>query len=108
MENGIYEFIFQAYNLMMFLCAKKNVRLSLELHDKYYDQDMDRLSTKMLPKVGLGERVDYYYPAKLSGGQRQRVVKLMTALFFDKLRLTQQLLHPQRVPLLNSKFYSSY
>jgi putative ABC transport system ATP-binding protein len=31
-------FIFQAHNLMMFLSAKKNVRLSLELHDKYYDQ----------------------------------------------------------------------
>jgi putative ABC transport system ATP-binding protein len=65
-------FIFQAHNLMMFLNAKKNVRLSLELHDKYYDQDMDRLSVEMLEKVGLGERVNYY-PANLSGGQRQRV-----------------------------------
>lgn len=58
-------FIFQAHNLMMFLNARKNVRLSLELHDKYYDQDMDALSDEMLAKVGLGERLDYY-PAKLS------------------------------------------
>jgi len=65
-------FIFQAHNLMMFLTAKKNVRLSLELHDKYYNQDMDRLSVEMLEKVGLGERVNYY-PANLSGGQKQRV-----------------------------------
>ena len=65
-------FIFQAHNLMMFLNAKTNVRLSLELHDKYYDQDMDRLSIEMLEKVGLGERVNYF-PANLSGGQRQRV-----------------------------------
>jgi putative ABC transport system ATP-binding protein len=65
-------FIFQAHNLMMFLDAKRNVRLSLELHDRYYDQDMDQLAVQMLEKLGLGDRVDYF-PANLSGGQRQRV-----------------------------------
>lgn len=65
-------FIFQAHNLMMFLNARRNVRLSLELHDRFYDQDMDQLATTMLEKVGLGDRVDYM-PANLSGGQRQRV-----------------------------------
>jgi len=65
-------FIFQAHNLMMFLNARRNVRLSLELHDRFYDQDMDRLANEMLEKLGLGEREDYM-PANLSGGQRQRV-----------------------------------
>ena len=65
-------FIFQAHNLMMFLNARRNVRLSLELHDRFYDQDMDQLSTAMLERVGLGDRVDYM-PHSLSGGQRQRV-----------------------------------
>ncbi len=65
-------FIFQAHNLMMFLDSTKNVRLSLELHDKYYDQDMDRLAVEMLDKLGMGDRAKYY-PANLSGGQRQRV-----------------------------------
>ena len=65
-------FIFQAHNLMMFLNARRNVRLSLELHDRFYDQNMDQLSTAMLEKVGLGDRVEYM-PANLSGGQRQRV-----------------------------------
>ncbi len=65
-------FIFQAHNLMMFLNAMQNVRLSLELHDKYYDRDMDRLSVEMLDKLGLGDRVNYF-PANLSGGQKQRV-----------------------------------
>jgi putative ABC transport system ATP-binding protein len=65
-------FIFQAHNLMMFLNARRNVRLSLELHDRFYNQDMDQLATAMLEKVGLGDRVDYM-PANLSGGQRQRV-----------------------------------
>lgn len=65
-------FIFQAHNLMMFLNARRNVRLSLELHDRYYEQDMDQLAGEMLNKVGLGDRIDYF-PANLSGGQRQRV-----------------------------------
>ena len=65
-------FIFQAHNLMMFLNARRNVRLSLELHDRFYDQDMDQLATTMLEKVGLGDRVNTM-PANLSGGQRQRV-----------------------------------
>ncbi|MFM7235180.1 MAG: ATP-binding cassette domain-containing protein [Cyanobium sp.] len=65
-------FIFQAHNLMMFLTARRNVRLSLELHDTYLEQDLDRLAAEMLEKVGLGDRLDYY-PANLSGGQRQRV-----------------------------------
>ncbi|MFZ4566956.1 MAG: ATP-binding cassette domain-containing protein [Prochlorococcaceae cyanobacterium] len=65
-------FIFQAHNLMMFLNARRNVRLSLELHDRYLEQDLDRLAAEMLERVGLGERVDYF-PANLSGGQRQRV-----------------------------------
>jgi len=65
-------FIFQAHNLMMFLNARRNVRLSLELHDRFYDQDIDHLATEMLEKVGLADRVNYM-PANLSGGQRQRV-----------------------------------
>ncbi|WP_255102524.1 MULTISPECIES: ATP-binding cassette domain-containing protein [unclassified Synechococcus] len=65
-------FIFQAHNLMMFLNARKNVRLALELHNQYYEQDMDKLAAEMLEKVGLGDREDYF-PANLSGGQRQRV-----------------------------------
>ena len=65
-------FIFQAHNLMMFLNARRNVRLALELHDRYLDEDLDRLAAEMLERVGLGERGDYF-PASLSGGQRQRV-----------------------------------
>lgn len=65
-------FIFQAHNLMMFMNAKKNVRLALELHDEHLEQNMDQLATEMLQNVGLGERVNYM-PDDLSGGQRQRV-----------------------------------
>ncbi|MUG96302.1 ATP-binding cassette domain-containing protein [Scytonema sp. UIC 10036] len=65
-------YIFQAHNLMTFLTAKENVRMSLELHDKYLDQDMDGKAVAMLESVGLGHRVSYY-PESLSGGQKQRV-----------------------------------
>ncbi|KAF3883897.1 MULTISPECIES: DevA family ABC transporter ATP-binding protein [Nostocales] len=65
-------YIFQAHNLMTFLTAKENVRMSLELHDKYLDQDMDGKAIAMLESVGLGHRVSYY-PESLSGGQKQRV-----------------------------------
>ncbi|MFM7230133.1 MAG: ATP-binding cassette domain-containing protein [Cyanobacteriota bacterium] len=65
-------FIFQAHNLMMFLNARRNVRLALELHERYLGEDLDHLAAEMLERVGLGDRVDYF-PANLSGGQRQRV-----------------------------------
>lgn len=65
-------FIFQAHNLMMFLNARKNVRMALELHDSKLDEDIDQIAADMLEKVGLGDRVDYM-PDYLSGGQRQRV-----------------------------------
>ncbi|MBD2613566.1 MAG: DevA family ABC transporter ATP-binding protein [Nostoc sp. ZfuVER08] len=65
-------YIFQAHNLLTFLTAKQNVRMSLELHDEYLKQDMDRLATDSLKSVGLGDRIDYYADS-LSGGQKQRV-----------------------------------
>jgi putative ABC transport system ATP-binding protein len=65
-------YIFQAHNLLTFLNAKQNVRMSLELHDEYLAQDMDKIAVQMLESVGLGDRVNYY-PDKLSGGQKQRV-----------------------------------
>jgi len=65
-------YIFQAHNLLTFLTAKQNVRMSLELHEDFLDQDMDAIATHILQEVGLGNRVDYYADS-LSGGQKQRV-----------------------------------
>jgi putative ABC transport system ATP-binding protein len=65
-------YIFQAHNLLGFLSAKQNVRMALELHDRFLDQNLDSIAADMLTAVGLGERIDYY-PDQLSGGQRQRV-----------------------------------
>jgi len=65
-------YIFQAHNLLTFLTAKQNVRMSLELHEKFCNQDMDSLSLDILKAVGLEHRADYYADS-LSGGQKQRV-----------------------------------
>lgn len=65
-------YIFQAHNLLTFLTAKQNVRMSLELHDEMFKSNIDETSVAMLKAVGLQERVDYYADS-LSGGQKQRV-----------------------------------
>ncbi|MBD2463538.1 DevA family ABC transporter ATP-binding protein [Oscillatoria sp. FACHB-1407] len=65
-------YIFQAHNLLTFLTARQNVRMSLELHDRYLEQNLDQLADDILDTVGLSHRVDYYADS-LSGGQKQRV-----------------------------------
>jgi putative ABC transport system ATP-binding protein len=65
-------YIFQAHNLLTFLTAKQNVRMALELHDRFLEQDLDAIAVDMLKTVGLAQRVDYYADS-LSGGQKQRV-----------------------------------
>lgn len=64
-------YIFQAHNLMTFLTAKENVRMSLELHEQYLNQDINKKAIAMLETVGLGDRVNYY-AENLSGGQKQK------------------------------------
>jgi putative ABC transport system ATP-binding protein len=65
-------YIFQAHNLMKFLTAKQNVRMSLELHPELTTKNLDAQASAMLESVGLADRLDYY-PDNLSGGQKQRV-----------------------------------
>ncbi|MEB3337462.1 MAG: ATP-binding cassette domain-containing protein, partial [Leptolyngbyaceae bacterium] len=65
-------YIFQAHNLLSFLTAKQNVRMALELHDHYLDQDLDAIAVEILKAVGLGDHVNFYAD-HLSGGQKQRV-----------------------------------
>jgi len=82
-------YIFQAHNLMTFLTAKQNVRMSLELHDEILNQDLDAKAIAMLDAVGLGDRVDYY-PEKLSGGQKQRVAIARALISRPKIVLADE------------------
>lgn len=65
-------YIFQAHNLLTFLTAKQNVRMALEIHSWYSNQDVDEIAINILHSVGLGEKIDFYVES-LSGGQKQRV-----------------------------------
>ncbi|MDJ0732471.1 MAG: DevA family ABC transporter ATP-binding protein [Nostocaceae cyanobacterium] len=82
-------YIFQAHNLMAFLTAKQNVRMSLELHDQMLAGDLDAQVIAILEEVGLGDRVDYY-PEKLSGGQRQRVAIARALVSHPKIVLADE------------------
>ena len=82
-------YIFQAHNLLTFLTAKQNVRMSLELHDKLLNQDLDAQASTMLEAVGLGDRANYY-PENLSGGQKQRVAIARALISHPKIVLADE------------------
>lgn len=65
-------YIFQSHNLMQFLTAQQNVRMSVELHEDVSYSAVQSKSKGILEAVGIGERANYY-PENLSGGQKQRV-----------------------------------
>jgi putative ABC transport system ATP-binding protein len=82
-------YIFQAHNLMTFLTAKENVRMSLELHKNYLNEDINAKAIAMLEEVGLGDRVEYY-PENLSGGQKQRVAIARALVSHPKIVLADE------------------
>ncbi|MHC4717803.1 MAG: ABC transporter ATP-binding protein [Planctomycetota bacterium] len=64
-------YIFQAYNLIESMTARKNVALPLILGGTVKGEAMRRADA-VLEEVGLGHRLDHR-PDELSGGQQQRV-----------------------------------
>ena len=62
-------FVFQSFQLLGNLNALENVMLPLELSGR---RDARATATRMLHRVGLGERLGHY-PKVLSGGEQQRV-----------------------------------
>lgn len=82
-------YIFQAHNLMSFLTAKQNVRMSLELHDEVATEELDERAIAILNQVGLGDRIDYY-PESLSGGQKQRVAIARALVSNPKILLADE------------------
>ena len=65
-------FVFQNYNLFRNKTALQNVTEGLIVARKLPKKQADAIGMKMLAKVGLADRADYY-PRQLSGGQQQRV-----------------------------------
>ena len=61
--------VFQSFHLIPTLTARENVALALEIGGL---PDARGRATRMLERVGLGERATHY-PSELSGGEQQRV-----------------------------------
>jgi putative ABC transport system ATP-binding protein len=62
-------FVFQSFQLLANLTALENVMLPLELAGR---RDARAAASRMLERVGLGQRLSSY-PKVLSGGEQQRV-----------------------------------
>ena len=74
-------FVFQNYNLFRNKTALQNVTEGLIVARKLPKEQADEIGMKMLAKVGLADRADYY-PRQLSGGQQQ-LVAIARALAAD-------------------------
>ena len=89
-------FVFQNYNLFRNKTALQNVTEGLIVARKLPKEQADEIGMKMLAKVGLADRADYY-PRQLSGGQQQRVAiaRALAAdpeiIYFDELSVMRQL-----------------
>ncbi len=64
--------VFQQFNLFPHLTALQNVTLAPIKVKKMPKDEAEELGMKLLEKVGLADKADYY-PSQLSGGQQQRV-----------------------------------
>jgi L-cystine transport system ATP-binding protein len=64
--------VFQQYNLFKNLTVLQNVMIGLTSVKRINSMEAKKISTDILEKVGLQDRLDHY-PVQLSGGQQQRV-----------------------------------
>jgi putative ABC transport system ATP-binding protein len=79
-------FVFQSFQLLPGLTALENVMLPLELANH---PDPESISSEMLVRVGLGERL-HHYPKHLSGGEQQRVALARAFVVRPKLLLADE------------------
>lgn len=64
--------VFQSYNLFKNKTAKENIMEALVTVQKKSKAESEETALRLLQKVGMFERRDFY-PSKMSGGQQQRV-----------------------------------
>lgn len=64
--------VFQTYNLFPHMTALENVMEGPVVVQGKKKADVRKNAIRLLEKVGLGDKIDYY-PFQLSGGQQQRV-----------------------------------
>jgi ABC-type lipoprotein export system ATPase subunit len=73
LRNSKIGFVFQNFNLLARTSALENVLMPLGYSAKEpTEAEATERATKLLERVGLGDRMDHV-PSRLSGGQQQRV-----------------------------------
>lgn len=82
-------FVFQSHNLLDFLTAVQNVKISLELHSEISTEIAFAKTKAMLERIGLAKQM-HYYPHELSGGQKQRVAIARALVSHPKLILADE------------------
>ena len=72
-ENRLhFGMVFQSFNLFPQYTVLENVTLAPKLLKRGTPEEIEKKARKLIEKVGLTEKVDFY-PCQLSGGQQQRV-----------------------------------
>ena len=83
-------YVVQNFNLFPHMTALENVMLAPRRVLKKSAAECRELAQRMLEKVGLGDRLDYY-PANLSGGQQQRVAIARALAMSPKVLLCDEI-----------------
>ena len=78
--------VFQSFNLFPHLTAFQNVTVGPIRVQKKPKKEARELGMKLMARVGLEDRADYY-PSQLSGGQQQRVAIARALCMQPKLML---------------------
>lgn len=79
-------FVFQSFHLLPGHTALENAMLPLELAGR---DDAEAAATRVLERVGLGQRL-HHYPKHLSGGEQQRVALARAFVVQPKVLLADE------------------